>query len=287
MTNYRFSIANSSIKSYLLLITLLIQSLAVISQTPPKEFFNGLDLLNTDQSKAKQEFLIALKLDTLFHGTYHFLGVIYLNENKNDSAIYCFKNSIQLNKDNNRHTKEMAYVRLIDTYLYQHDFSNSFAIAWEAFKHYPENNLITQGLKDVCLWSFYTKYNNLDLNYLSPTLKDEYIVNSVPEEYLIFRKIRINGQYLNFNSQRLVTKKSTNYDVLSCSLSNSDENYDINFKLNRDLSKDLGGHLASTDAVYSNTKNQIYERIGAKLVSDSKINLKNEIKSLIDKKNFE
>jgi len=266
------------------MIILSIRSLTAFGQTLPVEFFKGLDLLNTDQKKAKQEFLTALRLDTLFHGTYHFLGVIYLEENKTDSAICCFKKSIQLNKDNNRHTKEMTYVRLIDTYLYQHDFDNSFSTAWEAYKQYPDNNSISQGLKDVCLWSFYTKYNNLDLSYLSSTLKDEYIVNSIPEEYLILRRIRINDQYLIFDSQSLVTKKKVNYDVLSCSLPKSHETYDIKFKLNWDLSKDFGGHVVNTVNVYLNTNNPIYERIGAKLVSDSKIDLKNEIESLQDKK---
>jgi len=284
MTNYRFSTAKSTMRLYLLIIILSFQSLTILCQTPPEDFFKGLDLLNTDQKKAKQEFLIALRLDTLFHGTYHFLGVIYLDENKIDSAIYCFKKSIQLNTDNNRHTKEMTYVRLIDTYLYQHDFNNSFSIAWEAFKQYSDNNSISQGLKDVCLWSFYSKYNNLDLSYLSSSLKDEYIVNSVPEEYLILRKIRINDQYLVFGSQNLVTKKKVNYDVLSCSLSKSHQTYEIKFKLNWDLSKDFGGHVTHTDDVYSNTNNPIYERIGAKLVSDSKIDLKNEIELLMDKK---
>jgi tetratricopeptide (TPR) repeat protein len=283
MKNYFFSLAKSRIRLLFLIIILSSQSLSVSGQTPSEEFFRGLDLLNTDQNRAKQEFLIALDLDTLFHGTYHFLGVIYLNENNFDSAIYCFNKSIQLNKENIRHTKEMTYVRLIDTYLYQHDFNNSFSVACEAFKKYPENNAIAQGLKDVCLWSFYTKFNNLDVSYLSKLIRDDYVVNSIPEEYLIIRRIRIDNQYLQVVSQSLITKKKTNYDVLKCSLSESNKTYNVKFKLNWDLNKDFGGKVANTDIVYSNANNPVYERIGAKIVSDPKIDLKKEIDLLADK----
>jgi len=268
------------IKKRFSLVIILIQTFVVCSQEPPDEFFKGLDLFEIDKKQAKKEFLIALNRDSLFHGTYHFLGIIYSDENKIDSAIFCFKKSIALNKENINHTREMAYVRLINTYLYQHDFSNSFSVAWEAYRLYPENNVIYQELKDICLWSFYTKHNNLDLSYLSPELKDEYIVTSVPEEYLIMRKIRVNDQYLVFNNQSLVKKRKAYYDILNCSLSSNNATLDIKFRLNWDLDKEFGGRGSNINIVYSNSDNPIYERIGALLVSDSDIDLKKEIETL-------
>jgi tetratricopeptide (TPR) repeat protein len=270
-------------KKQLIIILFLINTISVFSQTPPEEFFKGLDLLNIDIKQAKKEFLIARDKDTLFHGTYHFLGVIYLDENKVDSAIFCFKKSIALNKENVNHTREMAFVRLIDTYLYKHDFFNSFSVAWEAYQLYPDNNVLTQDLKDVCLWSYYINHNNLDSTYLSPELKNEYIVNSVPEEYLILRKIRINDQYLIFNGQSLAKKKGGYYDILSCILSKSNEEVDVKYKLNWNPNKDFGGKIANTNNVYINLEFPIYERIGARLVEDPKIDLKQEIEKLKDK----
>ena len=67
MTNYRFSTTKPKTRLYLIMIILSIRSLTAFGQTLPVEFFKGLDLLNTDQKKAKQEFLTALRLDTLFH----------------------------------------------------------------------------------------------------------------------------------------------------------------------------------------------------------------------------
>lgn len=270
-------------KKRLIIAFFLINAVSVFSQTPPEEFFKGLDLLTVNNQQAKKEFLIARDKDTLFHGTYHFLGVIYLDENKVDSAILCFKKSIVLNKGNVNHTREMAYIRLIDTYLYKHDFFNSFSEAWEAYQLYPDNNTITQDLKDVCLWSFYINHNSLDSTYLSPELKNEYVVNSVPEEYLILREIKINDQYLIFNGQNLVTKKGISYDILSCTLSKSDKKIDVKYKLNWNLNKDFGGKVANTINVYSNLEFPIYERIGARLVEDPKIDLKQEIEKLKEK----
>jgi tetratricopeptide (TPR) repeat protein len=281
MMNLKLPIAKLCFKKQIFFGLILIQSLTVFSQVPPEEFFKGLDLLNINKKEAKKEFLIAYKKDSLFHGTYHFLGVIYLADNQTDSAIYCFKKSIDLNKENINHTREMAYVRLLDTYLYQHDFNNSFSIAWEAYTQYPDNTSIKLGLNDVCLWSFYINHNSLDPSYLSQELKEEYVVNSVDEEYLIIRWVKINDQYLGVNSQSLIKKKRTSYDILKCTLSDSNETVDVKFKLNWDLDKYYGGRVTNTNEVYSNLDNPIYERIGALLVSDSKIDLDMEIKKLM------
>ena len=268
-------------KKQLIFILLFANAISAFSQIPPDEFFKGLDLLNIDTKKAKKEFQIALNKDTSYHGTYHFLGVIYLYENKIDSAITCFKQSIILNTENVNHTREMTYVRLINTYLYKHDFLNSFNIAWEAYQLYPENNAIERNLKDVCLWSFYINHNGLDSSYLTSEIKDEYLVNSIPEEYLIIRKIRIDDHYLIFNSQKLIKKKKVNYDIISCNISKSNKTIDVKFRLNWDLNKYFGGKVVNTDDIYSDSELAIYERVGALLVSDSKINLKKEVKKII------
>ncbi len=268
------------IKSILGLIVLLFLTFKSFGQQPPEEFFTGLDLMHKDNAEAKKEFMMALGKDSLFHGTYHFLGVIFLENNQLDSAVFCFKKSIALNKENLRHTKEMTYVRLIDTYLYQHDFNNSFEVAREAFALYPDNTNISFGLKDACLWSFYTKYNSLDISYLSPVMKAEYVVNSIPEEYLIVRKLMIDGNHLSVDMQSLTEKNGANYDILKCSYSEKDPAVDVSFRINWNMSTDFGGKVADTKKVIDDYSNPVYERLGARLVADSDLDLAKEIKKL-------
>jgi hypothetical protein len=267
---------------YLILTTLLLISTTAFCQRPPQEFFSGLDLINTNQPEAKKDFLIAIEKDSLFHGSYHFLGVIYLGEHKPDSAIWCFKKSIALNPGDVNHTKEMAYVRLINTYTDQQDFQNAFTTAWETYKLYPDNANIASELKSICLWSFYIKYNQLNPAYLSPDIKDEYIVNSIPEEYLILRNLRVDDEPLVMSSQSLVNKKGASYDVLKCTPKRSDKSIDIYFKINWDMNKYYGGKVAPTQPVIDDTKNPVYERIGAMLVADDKTDLKTAIEKMIN-----
>jgi hypothetical protein len=179
------------------------------------------------------------------------------------------------------HTKEMTYVRLIDAYLNQIDFKDAFPAAWKAYLTYPENNIIIQDLEDVCLWAFYINHNGLDSSYLSSQLKQEYIVNSIPEEYLIIRRIRINDNSLAINSQRVQKIKKENYDIISCYYAENENPIDIKFKINWNINKYYGGKVADTKSIYEDITNPIYERIGALLVSDSKINLKEEINKLL------
>jgi hypothetical protein len=282
MKHCESSFKNKSLKEQIIFFVIIFQSLTVFSQEPPEEFFKGLDLFSKNIQKAKNEFLIAQKKDSVFQGTYHFLGIIYLAEKQPDSAIYCFKKSVALNKENLSHTQEMSFVRLIDTYLYQRDFNNSFSVAWDAFLKYPDNNSIKSDLDDACLWSFYINHNNLDPSYLSPDLKDEYIVNSVDEEYLIIRWIRTNDKYLSVSGQSLMTKKKVSYDILKCNLSDSNESIEVKFRLNWDLSKYYGGKVVNANDVYADSRNPVYERIGALLVSNPQIDLNNEIKKLIN-----
>ena len=50
--------------------------------------------------------------------------------------------------------------------------------------------------------------------------------------------------------------------------------------MNWDFSVDFGGKVTDTDKVYSSKSLPIYERVGALLVSDSKIDISKEIKKL-------
>ena len=265
-----------------LIIALLLSSLSsglIMAQEPPKAFVKGLELISKNANEAKTYFLAAQTEDSLFHGTYHFLGVLYLDENKLDSAVYCFNQAIALNPTNTNKTKEMAYIRLVDVYLYQHDFERAFSTAWDAFQQYPDNLTIKQNLQDVCLWSFYVKHNGLDINYMSKDLINEYIVRSISEEYLIIRRKMVDGAHLYVESQSTTQNNNVFYDILSCTLSNGNK-FDVRFALDWDLNKDFGGSVVNTDDVYTNSSNSVAERIGALLVFNSRINLKAEIEKI-------
>jgi hypothetical protein len=268
-------------KNFLLIALLIIQSYTAFCQQPPPEFYNGIDLLKTDQQLAKKDFLIATQKDSAFNGSYHFLGVIYLNEHKPDSAIWYFKKSIALNKDNANHTREYTCTRLINTYILQLDFANAFTVGYEFYKIYPDNLAITWALKDACLWAFYIKYNHLNPEYILPDLKPEYVVKAISEEYLILRRIKVNDEYLIMQSQSLASKKGADYDVLKCVLSISKKEVEVNFKINWDMNKYFGGETAPTQPVIDDAKNPVYERVGAMLVADNKTVLKEAIEKAL------
>jgi hypothetical protein len=161
---------------------------------PPAEFYNGIDLMKTDLQLAKKDFMLAIQKDSSFNVSFHFLGVIYLSEQKPDSAIWCFVKSIALNKGNVNHSQEFTYTRLINTYAAKLDFANAFAAGYDAYKLYPDNKAIELALKDACIWAFYIKHAELNPSYILPDMKAEYLVNSVDEEYLILRKVRVNDE---------------------------------------------------------------------------------------------
>ncbi|HKL96436.1 MAG TPA: hypothetical protein VJ856_04120 [Paludibacteraceae bacterium] len=272
------TLQNWSKISVIVLLTTFGGGLAM-AQTPPEEFVKGLELISKNANEAKINFLVAQQKEPLFHGTYHFLGVIYLDENQLDSAIYCFKKVIALNTTNANKTKEMAYVRLVDAYLYNYNFENAFATAWEAFQRFPDNLTIKQNLQDVCLWAFYVNHNNLNINYISKDLESEYVVRSVSEEYLIIRRKLVDGAHLYVESQSSIKKEGLFYDVLSCTQVNG-KKFDVTFKLDWDVTKNFSGRVTNTEDVYFNASNPIYERIGALLVFTSRINLQAEIDKL-------
>ena len=267
-------------KALLLFIALTFLSIKAICQTPPKEFFEGINMVDADPQGAKMNLLLAVEKDSLFHGTYHFLGVLNFNERKLDSAIYYFKKSIALNSGNINHTKEMTYVRLINTYTYQHDFRNAFDVAWLTYKLYPDNNNIKLALQDLCLWSYYIKHGGLDASYLSPDAKDEYTVNCVPQEYLITRVLILKNEHLAVTGQALMHKNGAAYDVLYCETSKTKTKVELEFKLNWDMNKEFGGKPMPANQVISNAGNPIYERLGAVLATDRNADLKAEIKKL-------
>jgi hypothetical protein len=268
------------IKRFLLLILIITPVITGWSQTPPEEFFKGLDLMTSDIKQAKKEFTIALHKDSLFHGTYHFLGVVCLRQGQNDSAIYYFRKTIALNTANERHTREMAYDRLIHAYLYKFDFKDAFEAAHEAFLKYPENKVFSRDLRDVCLWAYHIRHNGLDSSYLSPQLKKEYIVNSVDQEYLVVRIIRIDDNSLSVQSQSLRKIKRNNYDILTCAYLQNTETIDVNFRINWDMDKYFGGKTGDAQGVYANAVNPVYVRIGALQVFNDDIDLEDEIEKI-------
>lgn len=264
----------------LLLFNLLALSLG--AQNPPEEFFKGLDLVNKNNAAAKKEFIAALQKDSTYHGTHHFLGVIWLEEGKNDSAVMFFKNAIRLNTENQNHTREMSWSRLISAYLLMHEFEKSFNAGWEALQLFPENSSIKAGLKNVCLWAFHIRHHGLDSSYLSTEMKDEYIVNSIAQEYMILRILRVDGKSLTMKQQSLITKGEHYYDNLSCTVGEDGRELDLMFRLNWDLGTEFGGKTVDSDAVYKNKSLPVYERIGALLVKNEDSDLIKEISKLIN-----
>lgn len=265
------------IKAIIVTCALILQNLLLFSQTPPAEFFKGLETISTNQPEAIKQFQSAILKEPAFFGSYHFLGTISLQENKLDSAVYYLNKSILLNSSNVNHTKEMSYVRLINTYTYQQDFKSAFNTAQEAYKLYPDNPAVAMALKDLCKWSFYIRHHNLNPLYLSQDIKEEYVVSSIAQEYLILRALRVNDEGLQVKGQRLLNQNSANYDVLKCAVSKGNKEIEVKFKLNWDMAKEFGGKPAPTKAVLDNPENPIYEKIGALLVNNDKIDLKSTI----------
>ncbi|MDT3400941.1 hypothetical protein [Mucilaginibacter terrae] len=262
-------------------IVAVLKCFCAVAQTHPQEFFDGLNNLTKDEPLAKKQLLIAASKEPDFYGTYHFLGVISQNNNQLDSAIYYYKKSVDLNTENVNHTREMAYSRLIIALLYKHDIKNAFDAAWEACKAYPESKGLEKNLGDVCLWAYYTKHNGLNLDYLAPAIKVEYVVNSIPEEYLIVRYLKLNNEPLNVAGQSLVHKGSGSYDVLKCVTASKAE-ATVNCKINWDMGKEFGGKTGPVAKVLADKSLPVYERAGAVLVNNAKADIKKEVQSMLN-----
>ncbi|SEP02860.1 hypothetical protein SAMN05192574_11972 [Mucilaginibacter gossypiicola] len=250
-------------------------------QAPSEEFINGLKQIKTDIPAAKLNFLAAVAKTPSFHGSYHFLGVIYLNEHKPDSAIWYLKKAVELNTRNVSHTTEFSYSRLIAAYISKQDYENAFAAAWDAYKLFSDSEELQSGLKDACLWAYYTKNNELDPKYSAIDPRDEYVVNNVDEEYLIVRNLRVNDRNLQVAGQSLANKKGSAYDALTCSIAGTNDTRKIDFKINWDMGKYFGGISGPTTEVAGNKQKSIAERAGAMLVADNKTDLPAAIKKML------
>lgn len=255
---------------YIFLLLLVTVTTKVFCQMPPNEFFAGIKLVPTDKVEAKKQFILALNKDPQFYGTYHFLGTIYMAANNLDSAAWYFNKSVSLNTANVNHTKELTYLRLINNYAYQHDFKNGFDKGWAWVKEYPTNANLLAALKDLCLWAFYIKYDRLDAAYLAQEIKPEYLVNSVAQEYLIMRKLRVNDEVPVMKEQVMRSKNGANYDVITSTIPTTKQTVTLNFKLNWDMMKEFGGKMPNAKAVIDDSKSAIYEKIGAMLLADDK-----------------
>jgi hypothetical protein len=242
-------------KIFILAILFFLKSSAAFCQALPQEFINGLRQINNDKPAAKLSFLAAVSKAPSFHGSYHFLGVIYLNDHKPDSAIWYLKKAVELNKQNVNHTTEFSYSRLIATFISKQDYENAFAAAWDAYKLFPESTALLSGLKDACLWAYYTKNNGLDPKYSSIDPRDEYVVNNIDEEYLIVRSLLVNDHNLNVAGQSPVNKKGSAFDVLTCSIAATNDSRKIDFKINWDMNKYFGGISGPTTEVWVTNKN--------------------------------
>jgi len=264
-----------------LLIFLLFYSVPAFCQ--PEEFYAGLKLMSKDELAAKASFQLAIKKDSTYHGSYHYLGVICLEKHQLDSAAWYFSRALILNKNNDRHTKEFTYLRIIDTYLQKLDFAKACKFAYQAYQVYPKNPEFGIALKDVCLWSVYIKYDGLNPAYILPDLKTEYVVNSVAQEYLILRKIRVDGEYLMVTSQSYFKKDTSAYDQFDCHLSKSKKKITVDFKLNWKVDiGNSGGTPPDIDGLANDKARPVYERIGAMLIDDEQKDLRVAVKEVME-----
>lgn len=266
-------------KRRLILMLLLLSAFSTFGQTVQEHFTNGFENLENNKiENAKVDFNYIIKLAPEDYGGYNFYGICLFKEQKFDSAIYYLQKSIELNRENNNHSKEMTAARLLRTYIYLAQFEKAFDLAYKFLKEYPENPNLKSELKDVCLWSYYISYESLSKEYLSNQPKKEYTVTNIPQEYLIMRNIKINDRNLYFKGQGLNLEKKQDY--LNCGINKTDDSVKLIFNLNWDITKEFGGKFYDSKKVYENTKNPIYERIGALLVDDKKIDLLTEIERI-------
>lgn len=265
-------------------VLFLLKTISAFCQAPSEEFINGLKQINTDMPAAKLNFLASVAKTPSFHGSYHFLGVIYLNDHKPDSAIWYLKKAVELNTQNVSHTTEFSYSRLIAAYISKQDYENAFAAAWDAYKLFPDSKALQSGLKDACLWAYYTKNNELAPEYSSIDPRDEYVVNNIDEEYLIVRSLLVKDHNLHVAGQSLSDKKGSAYDVLTCSIAGTNDTRKIDFKINWDMNKYFGGKNGPTAEVAGNKQKSIAERAGAMLVADNKTDLPEAIKKMLSER---
>ncbi|MES2827080.1 MAG: hypothetical protein V4687_02955 [Bacteroidota bacterium] len=238
----------------------------------PEEFFKGAKLITTDRVMAKKYLLLSVVKGPQFSEAYHLLGLLYSSDLQMDSAIYYFEKSVKLNNTNIAKTKEMSYIRLMDAYTFKRNFKDAYRTALEGYSLYPNNTILRTTFADVCLWAYYIKHTKLDASYLSPVPRDMYEVTSVNQEYLINRKLMIQGNSIRFKRVGLRTLDKDQYDVYAYNLTDTDKK-EVLYKLKWDLNTEFGGKSFPTEKVSSNKKLPIYERLGAQLVEDPKLDI--------------
>jgi hypothetical protein len=189
----------------------------------------------------------------------HFLGVTYDIQNDFEKAILYYKESLKYNEKSK--SKLQTNIRLTKAYLRSLDFENAYKWAIIGVKDYPEYKSAKYSFYDVCKWSYYIKYHKLNSNYLTNRfLIDEYIVNSIEEEYLILRNIRSKkDRYPVFKSQRTDIK----YDYITCSYSREKEKFEIKFKKSWRNNSDF--KKPNADIIFDDENEKDYVRIGAML----------------------
>lgn len=259
----------------LLAIICIAFSIPAFCQRPPDAFFNGLDNITKDPVKAKQLFFTAISEDSVFYGSYNFLGVLYDNEKKYDSAIYFLEKSVHLNNFNINSTKEMSLYRLSRMYLLAGNLDKAYTTAVNGIKEFPNNKQLLFRLKENCLWAYNIKYGGLAKEYLSTDVQKEYSVNSISQEYLIMRNITINSEPLLFSGQSYDSKK--NMDILHCTVESTKEKIELRFKLNWDIYKTLGDNMPDYKVVYDDKSIDKMYRIGAIISEDNKTDILKEL----------
>lgn len=263
-------------KVILIVLTFLVTK--VHGQAPPPAFFQGMDILKTDPTGARSLFFDAIQTDSMFFGSYNFIGITYADEKKYDSAIFYLKAAIRLNQKNLNHTREFTLARLCRIYTRTSNFEEAYSTALKCSSDYPDNPNFISELKDACLWSYNIKFAALDKKYLDSDPLKEYTVNGVSQEYLIMRNITIGGDYLDFKGQGYDMKNNT--DVLHCTYGREKKELELVFKLSWDVGKTFVDNMPDYKTVYENKGLPIYERLGAALCGGNKTDILNEIKKL-------
>lgn len=267
----------------ILLLELTLFNSQIKAQNPQELANKGFDLIDKNEfTKAIVVFKELIELTPSNYGGYNFVGLCYSQSEEHDSTIYYLLKSIELNSANLKRSREMTISRLIRTYMQKYDFKSAFELAYKSSKEFPENPILKTDLKDVYLWSYNINFEKLNKSYINKKPIEEYNVTTVSQEYLIMRNLRVNDLKLNFIKQGL--NYEDKIDILTCTYNKNADTIRLNFKINWDLNSEFGGKFYSnSDSEFKNIENNIWDRIGAKLNFDAKIDLIEEIDKILQK----
>lgn len=264
-----------------IILTLILISISKYAnaQSASDYYTTGVEFLKQNKlQEAKYNFNKLIELAPEDYGGYNFYGICLFSEANYDSCVPYLKKSIELNLLNHRHSKEMTISRLIRTYIYLAKFSDAFELAYKSSKEYVDNPNIKAELKDVCLWSYFISHEGLSKEYLSNNLNPSYDVTAVSQEYLIMRNIKVNDKNLFFKSQSFNIAKKQDY--LICGINKTQDSVRLTFNLKWDLFNEFGGKYYDSKKIYNDKSKPVYERIGALLKEDEKLDLIKEIERL-------